>query len=394
MTAWRPQLFEKQGRDQGADPAVLTHAMAIAEQLRAVNPRLPPIFTLAHLAHLTNVDYGVLRAIAERRPSEPYRIFRIRKRAAHPGEVRYRTIAVPSTPLLKAQRWITQAVLAQAPVHTASVAFSKHDTLLGATTPHCDSAWLIKMDVRNFFESINEIAVFRVFRSLGYEPLISLELARICTRRGGFSYARATARWRAWDRKVSIIKAYDVYQGPDSPGPRLGHLPQGAPSSPMLANLAMRDFDAAVTALARRHGLTYTRYADDLTFSTRDKAYGRARCAKVIGEVYEEMAKVGLSPNITKTRVTPPGSRKIVLGLLVDGPEPRLTRAFRAKMRQHLHFLHRSDVGPLAHARAKGFVSIVGFRNHLTGLATYARQIDKPYGEACLRAIDAAPWPL
>jgi RNA-directed DNA polymerase len=87
----------------------------------------------------------------------------------------------------------------------------------------------------------------------------------------------------------------------------------------MLANLAMRGFDAKATEIARSHGMTYTRYADDLTLSI-DGAFSKAECSKVIG--------------------------KVVLGLLVDGDHPRLSREFRALMRLHLYCLKKPDMGP------------------------------------------------
>ncbi|MFT4935960.1 MAG: RNA-directed DNA polymerase [Pseudoalteromonas distincta] len=394
MAAWRPQLYERQGNAAGVDPVVLTNAIATADLL--TTPALPPVFTLAHLAQQAGVDYGALRKVAGRSPNEGYRVFRIRKRPAHDGERRYRHIAVPSANLMKVQRWITQAILSKAAAHSASVAFSKGDTLVAAAAPHCGAKWLIKMDVRNFFESINEIAAYRVFRSLGYQPLISLEMARICTRLAGFSVRRSTDRWRVkfWRGRGwrwSEIEAYQVYRAAWEP--KLGHLPQGAPTSPMLANLVMRDFDAKATEIARSYGMTYTRYADDLSFSTRG-AFSKAECSRLVSKIYRLMGRVGLSPNVTKTRISPPGARKIVLGLLVDGPAPRLSREFRALMRLHLHYLQKKEVGPAAHARVRGFVSVAGFRNHLQGLATYARQIDEAYGDALLRDLDKVDWPI
>ncbi|ARW15284.1 RNA-directed DNA polymerase [Komagataeibacter europaeus] len=297
---------------------------------------------------------------------------------------------------MKVQRWITQAILSKAAAHSASVAFSKGDKLADAAAPHCGCKWLIKMDVRNFFESINEIAAYRVFRSLGYQPLVSLEMARISTRLAGWSPRRATNRWRVEDwrhmeRRWSEIEAYQAYR--DDSGPLLGHLPQGAPTSPMLANLAMREFDAQAAAIAEQNGMIYTRYADDLSFST-DQPITKADCRRLIGTIYNLMGTIGLSPNVTKTRVSPPGARKIVLGLLVDGKKPRLSREFRALMRQHLHYLMKDGVGPVRHARARGFVSVAGFRNHLRGLATYARQIDVVYGDGLLRELDKVSWPV
>jgi hypothetical protein len=392
MPRWSPQLFRKQALEAGVDETVVANALAVAGRVAAVDPNLPAVFTLNHLAHLTGVEYGLLRAMASRANLDPYRVFRIRKRPSHLGEVRFRIIAVPNPGLLKVQRWITQAILSKAKPHAASVAYSKGDTLLAAVEPHCGARWLIKLDVRSFFESISEVAAYRVFTSLGYQPLISLEMARLCTRLGGFTMRRAHEQWRVKSWTWTTIAAYTVWR-PDR-GPRLGHLPQGAPTSPMLANLASREFDGLVDEVARKHGLTYTRYADDLALSTRDEAFSRVQCSKVLGEVYAAMGKAGFSPNATKTRVSSPGSRKIVLGLLVDGPKPRLPREFKTQMRQHIHFVTRADVGPISHARARGFASVTGFRHHLQGLVSFALQVEPSYGAVCASALSGVDWPL
>ncbi|RUZ55692.1 reverse transcriptase family protein, partial [Mesorhizobium sp. M7A.F.Ca.US.007.01.1.1] len=265
------------------------------------------------------------------------------------------------------------------------VAFSKGDTLVAAAEPHCGARWIVKMDVRNFFESINEISVYRVFQSLGFQRLISLELARICTRLGSLTTSRKNPRWWS-NRERETIKVYGAR--------RMGHLPQGAPTSPMLANLAVRKLDELIEEIAAKHGMIYTRYADDLTVSTKDKTFNRDKCRAVIGEIYAAMAKHGLSPNTAKTIILSPGSRKIVLGLLVDGEEPRLQRDFRILMRQHLYYLTSPKHGPADHARIRGFSSIRGMRHHIHGLATFARQVEKPYGEECLSALNKVNWPV
>jgi hypothetical protein len=174
----------------------------------------------------------------------------------------------------------------------------------------------------------------------------------------------------------------------------MGHLPQGAPSSPMLANLAVREFDVEVTQIADRYGLTFTRYADDLIFSTSSRDFTRKQCSLVVDEVYQAMWGAGLSPNITKTLVSPPGARKIVLGLNVEGETPHLPREFKDKLRQHLHFLLRPDVGPVHHARAKGFASTVGLKHHLQGLVSFARQIEPRYGRSCAESLALVAWPF
>jgi RNA-directed DNA polymerase len=384
MTRWSPQLFSRQA-PAGYPSDVLTHAIAVADAIVAVNPKLPPLFSLRHIAYQTNADYHFLRAVVTRAQPEPYRTFRLRKRPAHSGEVRYRVIAVPDPTLLRVQSWITQRILAEVSPHSASVAYSKGNRLMDAARPHCGSRWLIKLDVRNFFESINEVAVYRVFRSLGYQPLVALELSRICTRMGNPTGYRQRNRWLLGRLRTSIDQ-YRQY--------RMGHLPQGAPTSPMLANLAVRAFDAHVTKIAGDYGMIYTRYADDLSLSTVSENFDRAKCAKVIGEVYSAMGKAGLSPNITKTRIASPGARKIVLGLLVDGAEPRLPRDFRATFRRHIYYLSKSPTGPAEHAEARGFASIRGMKNHVYGLATFARQIEPVFGDECLARLNKVVWPI
>jgi RNA-directed DNA polymerase len=274
MAVWRPQSYRQRGRELVIDPTVLDNATAIGAAIIAVNPALPPVFSLRHLAYLTDVSYEMLRDIVSRSPREPYRIFRIQKRPAELGEHRYRTICAPEPGLLRVQRWIAQRILRYGHPHHASVAYAKGDTIYAAAQPHCRCRWLIKLDVRNFFESIPEIAAYRVFQELGYQPLPAFELARLCTRLGTATPLRRRKRWRVDPQKYVAITACQHH--------RMGHLPQGAPTSPMLANLAVRAFDEAVSEIADRHGLVYTRYADDLTLSTRDEAFDRKLVFRLI----------------------------------------------------------------------------------------------------------------
>lgn len=385
MTRWLPQHYRTEGKDQDFDPTIIDHAIATAQITTDINPKLAPVFTLRHLAYLSGTDYGFLRAVVSRANDDPYRVFRIRKKPTRDGKASFRVIAVPNPDLLITQRWITQNILSHALPHAASVAFTPGDKLINAARPHCRARWLIKLDVRNFFESITEVAVYRVFLSLGYQPLVAFEMARLCTRLGTPTRYRRQSHWLSQD-KTRVISSYNYR--------RMGHLPQGAPTSPMLANLAVRKFDETIDAIACTHGLTYTRYADDLSLSTKATDFSRKQCLSVIQKIYASMGCVGLSPNVTKTRIATPGSRMIVLGLLVDGKVPKLTRDFKAGLRQHIHFLSRSDIGPAQHTRAKNFTSISGLKHHVFGLATFAAQIEPEYGKDCLRQLSKVDWPV
>lgn len=361
-------------------------AIAASRQTVAVNSSLPPILTLNHLAHLTQVPYKHLRDYVTR-DIESYRIFRVRKRARPGQPTTFRVICVPPPSLATAQRWIARHVLAKARPHTASTAFTPGSTLIDATAPHCGSRWIVKVDVQRFFESISEIDCYRVFRSLGYQPLVSFELARLCTRIGNVRRPHSAIKWR---RKSPISKS----KIPKYALRAIGHLPQGAATSPMLANLVMREADALMTRLADRLGLTYTRYADDLTFSTSDPKVDRQTARKTINEVYTILRRFGFMPNIAKTTIASPRSRKIVLGLQVDQDKPRLTRAFKMTMRMHMYYLERKDVGPLVHAERRGFSAVAGMRNYLMGLAAYAIQIEPDYGRDLRARLEALEWPV
>ena len=162
----------------------------------------------------------------------------------------------------------------------------------------------------------------------------------------------------------------------------------------MLSNLVMIEFDNSIADLAKKNDLVYSRYADDLCFSKGDVNFSRLKASKIIGQVSAEMGKVGLSPNVTKTKVSPPGSRKIVLGLLVDGTEVRLSRQFRARIRQHIHYLTHPNIGPARHAEKRKFASTEGMRNHIEGLIAYAHDIDPGFAANCRIKLKDVRWPF
>ena len=385
---WQPQPYRTNGLKLGVSKSILNAAVAAGKQVALVDSRLPPIFTLRHLAHLTSTEYGLLRMIVARIVKEPYRVFKIRKRSSTRENPRFRIICAPEPALLRVQKWLAKNVLsyANSKIHDASTAYAPQSTLINAVAQHCGCRWLIKMDLVNFFESVSEISAFRAYRSLGYQPLIAFELARLSTRLGSRTTLRSHEQWRRKSHpEESIIKDYVCWQ--------LGHLPQGAPTSPMLANIAMFQADTAIAREASDFGLVYTRYADDLTFSTSDIEFSREKAKEFVLNIYKTISKFGFSPNLSKTKIVPPRARKLVLGLLVDSPTPRLTRDFKASIRMHIYFLRDPNIGPIRHARAREFSAVTGLRNYLFGLAAFAAQIEPVYGEKIRQDLESVDWP-
>jgi RNA-directed DNA polymerase len=373
---WSPQQYFDDGLAAGIDPTILEHAIAEIEQVIVPHPELPALLTLNHLAERTGTRYSTLRSAVI--TSEGfYRHFRIRKRSGG-----HRVISVPDPTLMSVHRWIAAYILNPQQVHHFSFAFKPEASILKCAARHVGAKWLIKMDVAGFFGSISEIQVYRVFRSLGYQPLISFELARLTTHAPIVSDRYQSPEWRAKPHP-SPIRSYNR--------DRLGYLPQGAPTSPMLSNLIMRHADAEIEALAKVAGVHYTRYSDDLTFSTRDD-FDRARATRLVWKVSAALRRTGLKANPRKTTIVPPGGRKIVLGLLVDRATPRLSRDFRSMLRQHLYYLER--LGPFEHTKKRGFDTVSGMYRHVRGLIDFANMVEPTYARKMLSRFNTVEWPI
>jgi RNA-directed DNA polymerase len=375
---WDSQQFQTGAKAAGRSQETIEAAIAIGRNIKRTNADLPVVLTLYHLSHLCDVSAEFLQDVVFRKV-ESYRTFRVKKRGkanALPRPARrFRTICVPDPLLMQTQRWIAQNILNVVKPHEASFAFAKDRDLVGAANKHAGARWLVKMDVRSFFESISEQQVYFVFRRLGYPSLLSFQLARICTR-------------------LPLRHVWPPRSGPTGlpyrPWPQ-GHLPQGAPTSPMLANLAVQALDVHLAELASQLGWTYTRYADDLTFSRIDDV--RRSCAmRLIKLVEQALRAFGLAVRHTKTSIAPPRARKVMLGVLVDRERPRLTRSFRNNLETHLYALTSPKIGAGAHMRNRGFASRIGMQRHVAGLLAFAHQVDKEYAAKQYRLFNTIDW--
>lgn len=385
---WDPQQFEAGALSVGLDRRSVEAALAAGAAIKASHPDLPVVLSLGHLAHLTDVSAGLLDKIVRRR-LDPYKVFRVKKRgtpkAGNAPARRYRTICVPAPGLMRVQRWIAQNILNVITPHAASYAFTPKVKMSDAVKRHANATWLVKVDVRHFFESITETQVYWFFRRLGYPALLCFELGRLCT--------RLAPDHRVHAKDPPVTPGSRPSSGHHLPyPPRLqGWLPQGAPTSPMLANHIVEPLDVKLSAMARSGGWRYTRYADDLHFSRTSK-FTREAAVDWSHEVERELVRFGLRANRQKTTITPPGARALVLGALVDSSTPRLNRGFRNNVETHLFALTHPDIGVEKHQAKRGFASTIGMRRHVQGLIAFARQIDRPYGDKLLVRFESIKW--
>ncbi|MEU6972409.1 reverse transcriptase family protein [Kitasatospora aureofaciens] len=352
-----PHIYRRLGAHAGRLESVIDNSL---EQANAVENRgLAPVLTLNHLAHNSGVSYEFLRGIVTR-DSDPYLSFEVSRKSS----TRARTISSPKPALMHVQRWILKKILNRIPAHSSSFAYESGKSIVGCARKHLGASWIVKLDIHDFFESIDETRIYRVFTSAGYQPLPSLELARICTRYAGHSAHIDRSKFSSPHGSYGVISSYSV--------PYLGYLPQGSPTSGALANHVALALDRRLFDVASELGLVYTRYADDMTFSSSG-AFQRTSAEDLIGRVSREIRRCGFAPHQKKTKIIPPGARKIVLGLLVDGTEVRLSREFRIRIMNHIRGAEK--FGLSGHRAHRGFTSIRGMVNHIHGLISYSRDV-------------------
>lgn len=376
MSAPSPQRYASGGRRQGIDPTTLGNALAALARIRATDSRITPVLTLRHFAVVTGLPYLFLRRSVARRGHARYRHVLLKKRI--PGRSSKRLVSIPPKSLAAAQRWLVDHVLRYAPVHQASFAFHPDSSPVQAAEQHPNTKWLLKVDVEDFFHSVSEGTVSAIFARLGFPKLLAFELARLCT----IPIDRGPGKNPAPHSSPIAFYALSTE----------GMLPQGAPSSPMLANLAMLQTDTVLADLAQARGFRYSRYADDLAFSS-DQERTIAEMHVLQRDVCQALNKAGFKPNLRKTVIRGPGTRRIILGLLVDSSTPRLSRTFKDNLRLHLHYLTSPDFGPAKHALARK-TGVSSLYHHVRGLIGWAQQVEPAFGSQALATFRSADWPL
>lgn len=119
-----------------------------------------------------------------------------------------------------------------------------------------------------------------------------------------------------------------------------GKLPQGAPTSPIITNLICQVLDMHLLSLAKRYKLDYTRYADDLTFSTNNKSF-LEKWAEFYTELDRKIKKAGFSINERKTRIAYRDSKQVVTGLVVN-KKISVDHSYYRKVRAMAHSLYKT----------------------------------------------------
>lgn len=344
-----------------------------------MSERVPIVLSLGHVAKLSGTQFSVLHSIATRERTSDYRVFQIRKRSG--GK---RWICVPHGDLAQAQRWIQREILssegATRAISPHSTAFAIGSSILSNAHTHCATKYLVKIDLSDFFDTIDETRVYAAFRHLGYPKLLSFELSRLCTRTVVRRTVAVPPPPFARKRWVGTGSGYPYPTG------QLGHLPQGAPTSPMLANLVCVRMDAALGDLASSMGASYTRYADDIVMSLDTNS--RPIALSLLRRAMEIVRHHGFSVNTRKVSITPPGARRIVTGLVVNADAPSVPKEMVSRIEVPLYHIRKH--GLLSHCARIGVKNPIRYFRHLEGLVRFACGISDSRGTRWFDSLQLA----
>ncbi len=283
---------------------------------------LPPLANTRVLSFILGISHQLTHAMAHV-PTRYYRQFEIKKRAG--GS---RLISTPRVFLKVVQRWILLNILYKKPLPDYVTGFVPGRGLIANANSHVGQRFLTRLDLEDFFPSIGFQKVMELYANFGFPDSVTALL-------GG----------------LSVLN---------------GSLPQGAPTSPYLANLAFLPVDSEIAKLAIAQRINYSRYADDLTFSSPEPI-----SESIFSQIQQIILTNSFRINKAKIRVLGPGQRLSTTGMVVN-VKPQPVRTLRRRLRVRFH---QAALDPS---------KFVNEANQLQGWAAYVNMYDKNLGRKYL----------
>jgi hypothetical protein len=371
-------------QDRAAEPSGLG-APQIIRRVRARQPAvardwsIAQIGSVAALAERLELSSGQLAWLADVRglertvEHEKLRNYRYRWTPRRSGLPRL--IEAPKARLKEIQRWVLRDILNHVPAHDAAHGFTGKRSVLTHAAVHTGHAIVLRIDLRDFFASVSAGRVYGIFRTLGYDRSLAHTLTGLC------SNTIPATIWNATDRpsQPQLIQTH-FWLGRQLATP---HLPQGAPTSPALANLAAFALDRRLRGLGSAFNLSYSRYADDLVFSgprLTDRA--NRTLLEMAGRIVKEE---GFRVNQDKTSLRTTAQRQLVTGVVVNA-HPNVPRPEYDRLKAILHRIATDGPGSYDPGRR------VDPRAHLRGQVAWVNAVNPRRGEKLRRLFDTINW--
>ncbi len=339
------QFIEK---NKHLDERAKNFITAYYQEMQAHN--LVCVFNTSHLAHLLEISLDDVHSLAKA-PQKHYRIFSISK-----SNGSKRTIQAPNQRLKQVQRKILDQLLQYIPLNDHAEGFRRKRSILSNAARHVNKKVVLKLDIKDFFPSIDYQRVLGMFLHLGYPRQVAILLSSLTT------YKQM--------------------------------LPTGAPTSPVIANIICRKLDKRLVNLGKKTGFSYSRYADDMTLSGNEE-----HVVKMIPFFKEIIREEGFAVNEPKLRILRRGKRQSVTGVVVN-QHPNISRNKRKTLRA---ILHNCRTGNLSQQKEKwareqkgiphSACSISDFKRSLQAKVHYIKMINGSAGEKLLESFRLISWP-
>jgi RNA-directed DNA polymerase len=356
---------------QGHSPEFLEATVDYARKLDAKG--LPVIFTRQHLASIVGMPSDLISKMIQFRANQYFR-FSIAKRNSNG----LRHITTPEKKLLFLQRWINKNILQNVSMLDCCTAFVPGTSLATNGYIHRNASLVLKMDLLKFFDTITEKRVCGFFKHLGYHPNVAYDLAQLTT-------VYPTERfWQSL--KLEEIQKIGTKIKFDE-----AVLPQGAPTSPQLANCIASSLDNRLYNLSMSLNCRYSRYADDLAFSV-GVGSGRLPSVKLVRSIIEDE---GFFVNELKTSFLKKGMKQYITGLTVTHGF-HVPKNFRQEVYKHLYYSRK--YGPFEHLKrwmkdnSIRREMMYGFKDWLQGNIAYVYSIDHRNGKKMFEQFNKIAW--
>ena len=316
-------------------------ASSLLEYYNSLSERnLPVIYNLRHLRKIFSIHKKDQDLYFGKKRTDNYRLFFIPKKSGG-----WRKIEAPKKDLIEIQSWIKSNILEKLTISPFAKGFQKKLSIIDNAKEHVCKEIVINIDLEDFFPSITYHQVFKVFYYAGYKKQVCHLLTKLCTNSKNC-------------------------------------LPQGSPASPILSNLICYSLDMRLNGLMKKFGYSYSRYADDMTFS------GQKNLRFLVPYIRAIITDCGFKINENKLRYQYSFKQQMVTGLVVNN-KITIPKKFIKELDNAIYFINKFGLNDhMIHINCnKAF-----YKEHLFGLAYFVNMIDKNLGQKYLEKLSLLNW--
>jgi len=331
-------------------------SQTVSDHAKLTKFKLPILDNALQLADAMGISLSELRFLSYSREVSRvhhYHQFEIPKKTGGT-----RKISTPMPRLKRVQYWLLDNILSEIPLHDAAHGFVAKKSIVSNAQAHLQSAIIINFDLKDFFPTITYKRIKGYCHKLGYSEQLASIIGLLCS-----------------EHSVDEIELDgDLFYV--SKGER--RLPQGAPTSPAISNLICYRLDKRLHGAVKDLGFSYTRYADDMTFSS--KVADDNALKKLFWRVHQIIGDEGFVVHPDKTRIMRKGSCQEVTGIVVNekqGINRKVVRRFKA-------CLHQAKLDGIDQ---KQWGSSHNFMSAIHGFASYIHMVDPEKGKRFLQQV-------